>query len=135
MPYLHHFYFLQMAQILALSPVPLLAVTATVELHSGNQARLPDCLAVILLGQLYLALSLLKGRGYASRCYSTAYLERESPHDFGTVPLNDASQGNLVTSLINCSRAKNPVVPSTYRSLSEISPFCTMQMTNTWAIT
>lgn len=55
LPYLHHTYFLQTVLILALSPAPFLAVTATVELHSGGQPRLPDCLAGMLLGELYLA--------------------------------------------------------------------------------
>lgn len=49
------FYFLQMALMLALNPVPLLAVTATVELHSGGQAGLPDCLAPVLFKEMYLA--------------------------------------------------------------------------------
>lgn len=99
-----------MALILALWPVPLLAVTATVELHSGGQARLPDCLAVMLLGELYLALSRLEGLRCSSKCCSTAFSERESPHGFWTVPLNDAPQGNSMTNLIYCSRAKSPVV-------------------------
>lgn len=77
-----HFHFFQLALILALSPVLLLAVTATVELHSGGQARLPDCLAVMLHGELYLALSPLEALGCSSKCCGTAFSEKESPHGF-----------------------------------------------------
>lgn len=71
-----HFCFLQMALLLALRPVPLLSVTATVELLSGDQARLPDFLAAMLLGELYLPLFLVERMGCSSQCCSTEFSER-----------------------------------------------------------
>lgn len=75
------FYFLQMALILALSLVPLLAVTATVELHSGGQPGLPDCLALMLHGELYLApFSFGEIRMLYKMPYCCDFREKEYPH-------------------------------------------------------
>lgn len=98
-----HFYFVQMALILALSLFPVLAGSAIVELHSGGLATLPDCLAVMLLGELYLALSPWQGLGCSSKYCRTAFSEKEFLHGFQTVLLHDVPQDNSMTSLTNCS--------------------------------
>lgn len=74
-------------------------------------------------------LSPLEGLGCSSKC-CTIFLEEESPQGLWTVPLNVAPQVNLMTSLINWSRTRSPVILSTYRSLFEILHLCTKQMAN-----
>lgn len=126
-----HFCFLQMALFLALSPVPLLSVTARVELLSEGQARLPDFLAVMLFGELNLTLSLVERMGYSSKCCSTEFSKRRIPTWLMNSYTNNTPQSSPVTSLINCSGERSSLVPNTYKNMCEILNLCKMQIVNT----
>lgn len=102
---------------MALNPVHLLAVTARVELHSGGQAGLPDCLAPTLVREMYLApFSFGKTWMLYKMLYYCLLRKEESPYGLWTVPLNNIPHRNSMTSVINFSRTKNPALLSTYKS-------------------